>query len=435
MPAMLLDLDPAAVDAAARRVMARCDELAEVSSAARRIERVYLSREHAAANRLAAGWMREAGLEAAQDAAGNLVGRTVVGPRALAADPDAPALLLGSHLDTVPDAGRYDGIVGVLVAIEVARLLRPRLESLPFALEVAGFWDEEGTRFGKALLGSSAVGGVWDPAWWDLTDANGVGLRQAFGDFGLDPDRVSEAARRPGSLVGYLEAHIEQGPVLDDAGLPLAVVSSIAGARRFEIAVHGEARHAGGTPYEARHDALLGASEAVVAVERLCRAERHVIGTVGRLDTPAGAMNVVPGEARLTLDLRGELDSARDLTWSAITATLDEIAGRRGLRWDARQVHSAAAVTCDPLLADVLRAGIATAPDAGPGEPPTLFSPAGHDGMALGGITDVGMLFLRNPDGISHHPAEAVSHQDVARGIAALAAAVAHLADEHARRP
>lgn len=433
MPAALLDLEPAAVDDAARRVMARCDELAKISAARDRIERVYLSGEHAAANRLAASWMREAGLEPAQDAAGNLVGRAAVGPAALAADPDTPALLLGSHLDTVPDAGRYDGILGVLVAIEVVRLLRPRLDTFPFALEVAAFWDEEGTRFGKALLGSSAVGGVWDPAWWDLADANGVGLRQAFTDFGLDPDRVSEAARQPGSLVGYLEAHIEQGPVLDDAGLPLAVVSSIAGARRFEVAVHGEARHAGGTPYEARHDALLGASEAVVAVERLCRSERHVIGTVGRLDTPAGAMNVVPGEARFTLDLRGELDSARDLTWAAIAATLDEVAGRRGLRWEAREVHNAAALTCDPLLADVLRAGVSTG--TGAPEAPTLFSPAGHDGMALGGLTDVGMLFLRNPDGISHHPAEDVTTEDVGHGIAALAAAVAHLAEEHTRRP
>lgn len=433
MPAALLDLDPAAVSAAARRVMARCDELARISSTGRRIERVYLSPEHAATNRLVAEWMREAGLDPAQDAAGNLVGRAVVGPAARAADPDAPALLLGSHLDTVPDAGRYDGVMGVLVAIEVVRLLRPHLDTFGFALEVAAFWDEEGARFGKALLGSSAVGGVWDPAWWDLTDADGVGLQQAFTDFGLDPARVSEAARRPASLVGYLEAHIEQGPVLDDAGLPLAVVSSIAGARRFEIAVHGEARHAGGTPYETRHDALLGASEAVIAVERLCRSERHVIGTVGRLETPAGAMNVVPGEARFTLDLRGELDSARDVTWASITASLDEVAGRRGLRWEAREVHNAAALTCDPLLADVLRAGVSTGTRSP--ETPTLFSPAGHDGMALGGLTDVGMLFLRNPDGISHHRDEAVSQADVTHGIAAFAAAVAHLADEHAHQP
>lgn len=426
-PSRLLAATPDAVAAAARRVMARCEELARVSATPGQIERVYLSPEHARVNRLAAEWMRELGMRTWQDAAGNQVGRI--------GDPAARALLLGSHLDTVLDAGRYDGIVGVLIALEVVRLLRVPVEDgwtidLPFAIEVVAFSDEEGTRFGTALLGSSAVAGAWNDAWWTLTDADGVTLRQAFLEFGLDPARVGEAARRPDELVGYLEAHIEQGPELDRAGEPLAVVSSIASARRFQFVVEGEARHAGGTPYDMRHDALLGASEAALAVERICAAEHHIIGTVGRFEAFPGAVNVIPGETRFSLDLRGEFDGERDRVWTTLGLELDEIMGRRGLRWHAREIHRASAVFCAPLLQDVVRAGITATLPARAEDPPVIFSRAGHDGMALGAITSVGMLFLRNPEGISHHPDESVGAGDVAHGIRALTESVLHLAAE-----
>ncbi|HLS93280.1 MAG TPA: allantoate amidohydrolase [Microbacterium sp.] len=419
---------PDAFASAARRIMGRCDDLARISAGEGRITRVYLSPEHARVNQVVAAWMREVGMTARTDAAGNLTG---VLP---AADPDAPVVMLGSHLDTVTDAGRYDGILGVLLGIEVVRLLRERAADggwqspFPFGLEVAAFSDEEGTRFGKALLGSSAVAGAWEDGWWDLTDADGITLREAYRAFGLDPERVGEAARTSERLVGYLEAHIEQGVELDRRGEPLAVVSSIASARRFQVVVEGEARHAGGTPYDMRRDALLGASEAALAVERICSSEHHIIGTVGRLEAFPGAVNVVPGEARFSIDLRGEFDGARDATWARISAELDAIMGRRRLRWAAREVHAAPALFCDPLLQDVVRAGIgATDPGA---EPATLFSPAGHDGMTIGSIAPVGMLFLRNPDGISHHPDEAVGTADVAVGLRAFAEAVALLGEE-----
>lgn len=434
----LLHASPDALAAAARRVMARCEELARVTATPGTVERVYLSPEHARVNRLAAEWMRELGMRTWQDAAGNQCARIepVASQRLSApASPVGPALMLGSHLDTVLDAGKYDGIVGVLMALEVVRLLRVPVEGgwavpLPFAIEVIAFSDEEGTRFGKALLGSSAVAGEWSDTWWELTDADGVTLRRAFLEFGLDPSRIGEAARRPGDLVGYLEAHIEQGPELDRAAEPLAVVSSIASARRFQLVVEGEARHAGGTPYDMRHDALLGASEAALAVERICSSEHHIVGTVGRFEAFPGAVNVIPGEVQFSLDLRGEFDGSRDRVWDALSGELDEIMGRRGLRWRAREVHNAPAVFCAPLLQDVVRVGIGAVLPSRRDEAPVIFSRAGHDAMSIGAITDVGMLFLRNPDGISHHPDEAVAGRDVGLGIRALAEAVLHLAAE-----
>ncbi|WP_286689510.1 hydantoinase/carbamoylase family amidase, partial [Aeromicrobium sp. REDSEA-S38_B2] len=292
----------AAVGSAAE-VLARCAELDLYSSHPEHLERVYLSPEHAAVNRVVARWMTRAGLAPRQDAAGNQYGRRE------GREPGLPALLLGSHLDTVPDAGSYDGMLGVLMGIAVAERLGDRVDDLPFALEVVGFSDEEGTRFGKALLGSCAAAGTWDPAWWDLCDAGGMTLRTAFEEFGLDPRAVGTAARRPDELVGYLEAHIEQGPYLEEADASLGYVTTIAGARRFVLEVEGEARHAGGTPYDRRKDAMVGAAECITAIERMVRPS-GCIATTGRIEARPGAVNVIAGHVEVSLDLRAATDEA-----------------------------------------------------------------------------------------------------------------------------
>lgn len=408
----------------AERALARCDELAAVSSLPRAIERTHLSPEHARANALAAAWMSEAGLDTWQDAAGNQCGR-LEGAR-----PGLPALVLGSHLDTVTDAGRFDGMLGVMLAIEVADRVRRSGRKLPFALELVGFSDEEGTRFGNALLGSRAFAGQWDPSWGRLADRAGTTLAEAAQAFGLDPERIGDAARRPEELVGYLEAHIEQGPHLEDSGRALAAVSSIAGARRFALTVTGRAGHAGGTPYDRRRDALVGASEIILEVERIAK-ETGTIGTVGRVRAYPGGVNVVPGVARFSLDLRGELDEQRDAAWEAIDRFGREVCARRGLAWTAEELYRADAVACDRVLRAAVEAGIRATGDVAP---LVLWSRAGHDGMAVAAVTGFAMLFLRcGNGGISHHPDETVTVGDVAAALDAFQAAVLAIAEAHTR--
>lgn len=404
----------------AARALARCDALAGLSSLPGGIERVSFSPQHRAANALVGEWMQEAGLTVRLDAAGNVSGR-IEGRR-----DGLPALVLGSHLDTVTDAGRYDGMLGVLLAIEVAD--RIDVGSLPFALEVIGFTDEEGTRFGNALFGSRAFAGRVGDAWLATPDRKGVTVGQAMTSFGLDPDRIADAARRPEDLIGYLETHIEQGPHLLDAGRPLGVVTAIAGARRFAVQVTGRAGHAGGTPYARRRDALVAAAEIVVEIERIS-IETRTIGTVGRIRAFPGGVNVVPGVCRFSLDLRAETDDARDAAFDRIDAVALEVCERRGVAWSWDEFYRADATTCDPTLVAAVEAGVRSTGDA---DPLRIWSRAGHDGMAVTDVTGVAMLFLRcGNDGISHHPDETVTEADTAAALDAFAATVLAVAEQH----
>ncbi len=404
---------------AAARVLARADELATHSARDDGIERAYLTPEQTRVNAIVAAWMREAGLRSWPDEAANVCGRRHID------DDERPALLLGSHLDTVPGAGRYDGILGVLVAIEVADRLRDA--DLPFALEVVAFGDEEGTRFGTTLLGSRALAGGWKDAWLDLPDADGILLRDAATTFGLIPENIARAARAPGSLVGYLECHIEQGPRLEDLDRALGVVTTIAAAERRMISYRGEARHSA-TPWELRHDALLGASGGIVAIERIAR-ERDSPATVGCIRVEPDAVNVIPGFAEFSLDLRDATAAGRDATWGQIRHELHRIAGDHGLDLEVSSTHVAPEAPCSPRLQAAIAAGIRATGDADPVE---LVSIAGHDAMAVAEVTEIGMLFVRCAGGISHHADESVREDDVALAIDAFEAAVLHLAAERA---
>ncbi|MCM2972601.1 allantoate amidohydrolase [Larsenimonas suaedae] len=398
-------------------IVAACHELAAISSDTGQLTRCYLTPEHARANALLAEWMVEAGMTTWQDAAGNQWGRFE------GRDPALPALVLGSHSDSVINAGHFDGPLGVLLAIAVVARLNASCERPARSVEVVAFADEEGTRFGTALLGSRAVAGTWDPAWWDIIGRDGLTLRQAFFDFGLDPARIGEAARTPESIAGYLEAHIEQGPVLEAERRSLGVVTAIAGARRFQISIGGEAGHAGTTPLELRRDALAGAAEAIVAIETLARAA-GIVATVGSLETYPGAVNVIPGEVRMSLDIRAERDEDRDRTLEAIQESCGRIGESRGLAWRWHETHAAPAVACAPRLIESLSEAIGT--DDGPVR--HLTSGAGHDGMAMAHVCDIGMLFVRCYKGISHHPDESVQARDVSDALEAMTSAVTRLA-------
>jgi len=400
----------------AELIMQRADDLATHSQSSTGIDRQYLTPQHAAVNAMAARWMREAGMETWQDAAGNQCGRLQGNGRGL------PVLLLGSHLDSVPGAGRYDGILGVLIAIATAARIEEG--TLPFDLDVVAFGDEEGTRFGRTLLGSYALGGGWNPEWADeLVDHDGVSLRDAALSFGLDPDGIGEAARERSSLIGYLEVHIEQGPVLEQEDRALAVVTSIAGARRMYITMHGDARHCA-TPWNLRRDSLVGAAEAISAIERIGK-ERNTPVTVGHIRVEPDAVNVIPGLTEFSLDIRDADDESRDATLAVILDEIERLAAERSLTVDVRHTHEASATHCAPRLMHAIAAGIRSTGDETPRE---LFSVAGHDAMAVAEATDVAMLFVRCKGGISHSADESVRTDDVGVALDAFHAAVLALA-------
>ena len=390
----------------AARILERCDALARHSELAGGVTRVYLSEEQRRANALVLGWMREAGMAARLDAVGNALGR-YEGER-----PGLPCLMLGSHLDTVRDAGRYDGILGVITAIECVHALNARGRRLPFAIEVLGFADEEGVRFGTSLLGSRAVAGTLEHAVLEALDRDGTTLAEAMRRFGLDPGRISEAAHPREAVLAYVELHIEQGPVLEAEGLPVGVVTAINGASRYALEIEGFAGHAGTVPMRLRQDALAAAAECVLAVEARCGAEADLVGTVGRLETLPGAINVIPGRTRFTFDIRAPSDSQRDRAVADVLAQMTRVCERRGVTFRPRRMHDEPVTECVPSLRDALAAAVS----AEGHRVHLLPSGAGHDGMALRALADIGMLFVRCKAGVSHNPVEAISREDAGAG-------------------
>ena len=386
-------------------LLARADALAAVTETPPALTRSYLTPEHRRASDLVLGWMRAAGMSAALDAAGNCTGRYE--GRA----PGLPCLMLGSHLDTVRDAGKYDGILGVLTAIACVDALNRAGERLPFAIEVLGFGDEEGVRFGGTLIGSRAVAGSFDPALLDLRDAAGTSLAEAYAKFGLDPARLPDIARRRGDLLAYAELHIEQGPRLEAEGLPVGVVTAIAGFTRLQVEIKGMAGHAGTVPMAGRRDALAAAAECVLAVERRGSAP-GLVATVGKIEAAPGAINVIPGAARFTVDMRSADDALREAAIATLSQEFRAIAARRGVDLAIHGMQSSPAAICAPWIMEQLAAAVRA---EGVREF-RLMSGAGHDGMAMIRIADIGMLFVRCARGISHNPAEAITAEDAAIG-------------------
>ncbi len=400
-----MDFDAAG---AARRLMARLDAFTAFTDEPGKLTRLYLAPSYRAACEQFAQWAQEAGMSARIDAAGNVRAR-YEGARS-----DAPALMIGSHIDTVRDAGRYDGNLGALAALAVVEQLAAKGVRLDHAIEVVAFGDEEGVRFSTAMTGSRALAGQLSATAMEARDRDGVTLGQALTTFGGDPERAYTARAR--GVAAFVELHIEQGPVLEAKNLALGVVGAINGATRMLVTVRGLAGHAGCVPMELRRDAVAAAAEMILAVEARARAESDLVATVGRLEVEPGAVNVIPGLARFSLDVRAPRDEWRRRAVSDIHAAAVAVAERRNVETVMQPVHEAPAYVCDPRIV----AGFDSALK-GMGLPAFhLPSGAGHDTMVMGQLAPAGMLFVRCAGGISHNPAESITGEDCELALAAL---------------
>lgn len=399
--------DPATVG---ERIMAWADALAVHTEQPGMLTRTYLTEAHHGAAAQLRAWMEAAGMTVRRDAAGNVIGRYE------GTEPDAPVLLTGSHFDTVRDAGRYDGNLGVILPIACVAEWNRQGRRFPFAIEVVGFAEEEGVRFKATLLGSRAIAGTFDRNVLDNVDDSGVTMREAMRAAGFDAAGLDAAAFPRERVLAFVEVHIEQGPVLLNQGLPVGVVTAISGATRFIVELEGLAGHAGTVPMDMRRDAAMAGAEIGLFIERRCSGTPGLVGTVGQFNVPNGATNVVPGRAVFSIDIRAGDDAVRQAAVADVLAELERVCARRQVRAQVRKTHEAASVPCAPWLQRQWAEAIARQ-----GVPVRLLpSGAGHDAMAIAAIADVAMLFVRcGNGGISHHPTETMTTAD-----AAIAAAV-----------
>ncbi|HLZ56214.1 MAG TPA: allantoate amidohydrolase [Ktedonosporobacter sp.] len=404
----------------ANLVMERCDILARYSEEPDRITRRFATPPMRHVNDEVATWMKNAGMKVWQDKIGNLIGRYE------ADQPDTSTLLLGSHLDTVRDAGRYDGPLGVMIALACVERLHSQQQRLPFAIEVLAFADEEGLRYRTAYLGSKVVAGTLDLNLLQWTDNDSIPLEDAIRAFGGDPNNLWASKRRPDDLLGYCEVHIEQGPILEALDLPVGVVTAISGQNRIAVSFTGQAGHAGTVPMNMRHDALCAAAEFVLAAETLGRNQPGLVVTIGQISAQPGASNVIPGLVLLSLDVRHQDDAIRAQALQQLQEQAHSIATFRQLSvvWDVIQGHST--VYCSPSLVRHLSQAVAAAGYT----VHELPSGAGHDGVSLSELTKIAMLFVRCKGGISHNPAESVTTADVATAIQVMEQFLTQLAQE-----
>lgn len=393
-------------------IAARLKALARFTDVPGEMTRLTLSPAHRAAAGEVAGWFRAAGLEDVHmDGTGSIVGR-------YAADrPGAKTLIIGSHIDTVRNAGIYDGNLGVLAGLAAVEQLHREGRRLPCAIELIAFADEEGVRFLSTLTSSKALAGTFDPACLYDVDADGISRREALAAFGAPADAIAGLARDPAATLGYVEVHIEQGPVLEALGLPLGIVTAIAGATRGVVRLEGQAGHSGTLPMPMRHDALAAAAEIILEVERRGRADvapASLVATVGTLHIPGGAVNVVPGAVQFSIDVRSSDDAVREAAVADIAEEIARICTRRGIARDIAWGYEAPAAPCDPAL----QAGLAAAVESLGLTVHRLPSGAGHDAMVFRGLLPMAMLFVRSRNG-SHNPQEYAAPEDI--GLAAKA--------------
>lgn len=385
------------------RILDLVHRLAQFSELPGGLMCTYFTPVHKAVAAQLRDWMRAAGLRTEIDPVGNVVGHLEGATAA------AKTLLVGSHYDTVADAGQFDGRLGILTTLVVADYLAQAGRRLPFHLDVIAFSEEEGVRFSAPYLGSAAIAGRFDESWLARRDANDISLAAVLREEGVDLAAIRALARRPETLRGYLEVHIEQGPVLLERGLPVGIVTSITGSARFLLAVKGVAGHAGTVPMPLRHDAATAAAEIVLAVERRCSDVPDLVGTVGQLSVPRGLINVIPGRCQLSLDVRSSGDAAREAAIADLRSAIDEIAARRGVSIAIKEIAHHCAVPCGPQIQAALAQAIARVGI----EPFSLPSGAGHDAEMFASITETGMLFVRcGNGGISHSPLETVTAAD-----------------------
>lgn len=383
-------------------LLQRLDEAAQHSEPGPGVTRLFCSEQHRGVCEVIAGWMRRAGLTPELDASGNLVGRCA---RAQAGE---KTLIMGSHQDTVVEGGKYDGMLGVALPLLALEALQEAGVTLPYGVEVVAFGDEEGTRFQSTLIGSRALAGTFDASCLEAKDADGISLARALQDFGGEPENIPALAREPDSVLGFVEVHIEQGPVLERRDHALGIVTALTGIERHRLTVSGKAGHAGTTPMPGRRDALVGAAEMILEADRVLNATEDFVGVVGKLDVRPNAVNVIPSEVTFTLELRSPRAEVRAQGRDAILTACRRLAAARELEVSIEQTYSAEAVDCAAWLIEAL--GDACRASDQPAEP--LFSGAGHDGLAMCDLTDIGMLFVRCRDGLSHHPDEAISAAD-----------------------
>jgi len=400
------------------RILTLADTLARHSESPDGLTCTYLTPAHQAAAAELLKWMRAAGMTARIDATGNVVGRLASN------NPQAKTLIVASHYDTVRNAGKYDGRLGILLPLVVAEYIYESGRRLPYHLELIGFSEEEGVRFSTAYIGSSAVVGHFEPAMLQRRDADGVTMAEAMRAAHHDPAKIPQEARKPDDLLAYLEVHIEQGPALISEELPVGIVTSIAGNVRWLVTIDGTPGHAGTVPMKLRHDAGAAAAEIALFVERHCAGIPGTLGTVGQLNVPNGAINVIPARCTLSIDARAQDNALLNALAVEVPAEIERIAKRRDVRVELKQMMRMPAVACSKTLQQLLSASIARLGI----RPHALMSGAGHDAVMFDGITDLGMLFVRcGNGGVSHSPLESITAEDADVAARVLLDALLHL--------